>query len=755
MKINALLALVFFLASLAQADLKKVRWTGQEDTNSQFDHILSLVNQKTGLNLKTEDFSLIEERPLATSRFTMYGQKSGDFPIRGQVIRVWSRLDNQQTIQVEAHVDEPVPEGTIRLWSNRAALDSKTTLRLVKNAISKSSDDTEIQDVRWKDEWLNRQLVRTVRVKARRGYHRISIAISNGRIVEAIYQPFPFSDAYTNVPALIYPLWEEYENVPANLEGRLASELKFIKKEVRQAGENPYEALQNEMKYLESMFDPIKGLTEEGRKEGFWAMTYVKNQASQIYEKLPLVSNSFKKGAILEGKYTTVNFHPSVLKLSGINFALKRSSQFRPNWVVIDQETEMMEMIPESGILGRPLKSAQDAYSRVARRLPDHSVVDYINDGFDEVQVYWAVTQLFESLRPMGFTDPELSTRPFHAYLYDTDISMRDNAYYTDDTINFTTYSSHTHNMARDNTTIWHELGHGLMDRLMGDYLTLADTGGLSEGIADFVADLVIRDVTKGQDFVGSEQLRILNRTGFNLTNESHDDGEAYGGTLHDILAKVMQQDGLLGLKKVTDLTLEAMRLTRNHPELTANEWFSHMLFADELGNLPLRRPGEMRAIIEEALAGRNFSLEGLAPAEFKLMNGEHEIDSTGFGSRAQPIPVKLTAQESKDFRLRVQLKSSETYSFKYPVVIKVQLRQGPIQGAIRWKNESDEPHEYVLRDEKDTALIPLSVGGTCDEVNRPDGSCVDYAYVQIWNNGEKEEAQAKKRFYLRVIPQR
>ena len=87
-------------------------------------------------------------------------------------------------------------------------------------------------------------------------------------------------------------------------------------------------------------------------------------------------------------------------------------------------------------------------------------------------------------------------------------------------------------------------------------------------------------------------------------------------------------------------------------------------------------------------------------------------------------------------------------------MTIKVQLRQAPIQGAVHWNKESDEPHEYVLRDEKDTAAIPLTVTGTCDEVNRPDGSCVDYAYFQIWGAGEKDEAQAKKRFYVRVIPQ-
>ena len=59
-------------------------------------------------------------------------------------------------------------------------------------------------------------------------------------------------------------------------------------------------------------------------------------------------------------------------------------------------------------------------------------------------------------------------------------MESKDNAFYDSDTINFATYSPQELNMARDNTTIWHELGHGVMDRLMGTRLNLADTGGLS-----------------------------------------------------------------------------------------------------------------------------------------------------------------------------------------------------------------------------------------------------------------------------------
>ncbi|MBM6700585.1 hypothetical protein H7U32_09905, partial [Bifidobacterium pullorum subsp. saeculare] len=159
------------------------------------------------------------------------------------------------------------------------------------------------------------------------------------------------------------------------------------------------------------------------------------------------------------------------------------------------------------------------------------------------MQVYYAINQLFDALRPMGFTDPDLAERPFNAFLFNPDIESMDNAFYESDTINFTTYSPNEMNMARDNLTIWHELGHGVMDRLMGEKLDLADTGGLSEGMADFVAQLVVEGSEFGRDFLGRSDQRINNQTGFYLTNEVHDDGEAYGGTMKAFLDAAIARD--------------------------------------------------------------------------------------------------------------------------------------------------------------------------------------------------------------------
>src|SRR5690606_38172490 len=138
-----------------------------------------------------------------------------------------------------------------------------------------------------------------------------------------------------------------------------------------------------------------------------------------------------------------------------------------------------------------------------------------------------------------------------------------------------------------------------VMDRMMGDHLDLADTGGLSEGMADFIAALVTEAVTGGKDFPGYSDFRSGNRTGCFLTNEVHDDGKAYGGAMDDLMMLAISRYGhARGLHAVTDLTLEAMRLSRNHPELTAQEWFGRMLFADELGREGVREPGALGDLI-------------------------------------------------------------------------------------------------------------------------------------------------------------
>jgi len=253
--------------------------------------------------------------------------------------------------------------------------------------------------------------------------------------------------------------------------------------------------------------------------------------------------------------------------------------------------------------------------------------------------------------------------------------------------------------------------------------------------------------------------MRINNQTGFNLTNEIHDDGEAYGGTLNDFLLKAIDQFGhSAGLLKVTDLTLEAMRLSRNHPGLTAQDWFGHMLFADELPSVS-RKAGELAPLLIEALKGRNYAFAKEITAKYLLINGADEVTDSAPGSRERPILNIIKPNEMVTYAMHVRLQGTEAYKFKYPVTVRVQYQGGPIQGAIRWldnsaaKNASEERIyvDYLLNSEKEVLDFNLAASGKCDYVNRDDGSCVDFAYVQIWNNGDTTKPVAKKRFYLRI----
>lgn len=765
----ALTVAILTYVGTSNAEPVSIRWTGKDDKSAEFFHVIDRLNAQTGFKLSASDFLLLEDRALANNQFKMFIQMAGDVPLKRNSVRIWTDLQTNELIQFEAQIEgqEKIRslQSKLMAWPsfteiNPIAVKQKLN-QIARQMISAHRDDPFLRQMSGEVVWENDILVYQVVVKAKHGVHTIVFNHDLMQFISYNYKPFADAGSLQNndtefsLPAYVFPIYEETAN---NLkQNRIVSQLKYLKKNVKQAGTDPYAPLQNRQ-YLGSKQDPILGLTMQGQADGYWAASDIKSKVASIFDQLPQVENSFASptfgGVILQGRYATINIHPDAIKnFSGVQFSPLRSSVFKPSWAPVrNDDSGEWEMIPGGAFLGRPLTTFEEAYQRPARRLPDHDPVQYLNDGFDEVQVYFAINTFFEALHQTGFSDPELSTRPFHAFLYDPDIGSRDNAYYTDDTIHFTTYSAEAQNYARDNSTIWHELGHGIMDRLMGDFVRLADTGGLSEGMADFLAGLVIEKVTGGRPFDGSQDFRIVNTIGFSLTNEVHDDGESYGGSMRDILTLAKQKFGSVGVDKVGDLMLETMRLCRNHPGVTANTWFEHMLFADELGRAPLREKGELKDLILSALAQRNFGLQNQRQAEFKVIYNEKELNSIGAGSRENPIAVTNGSSENATYDLQVTLTDGELYKFAYPVRVRVQLQQGPLQGAIHWEGEEAKYLEYTLEKPDDIANIRLGVRAQCDWVNRNDGSCVDFAYIQIWPAGSKSPV-AKKRFYLRVTP--
>lgn len=759
LKLSFALALVFALTAplfaRAESTPFTARWTAKDDAVADFSHIVDTLNGKAGTQLSLSDFMIFEDINLATSHFRMYVQTAAGLPIQNRSVRVWTDLKTGQVIQVEAQIE---PKTSTHLFSAKVPLGKlnqrtdanlqKRLLAIAKSRAMANNEDPHIRSIAQRDEWQSSDLVRVFTIKGKRGTHIVRVSLSTYKLLGYDYREFLKADqaGEMSVPAMIFPIYEDAEGI---LQPRAMAQLKHLKTRIAKVNQDPFSILRLR-RYLSDKQDPVLGLTPQGQADGAWSMPDVKRHAALIRSQLPLSDNAFAAGLILEGRYATVSLHPDASKLAGLTFQPTISAQFKPQWSESDSGDEM---VPAASLLGRPLRSFEDAFLRPARRYADNNPTSLLNDGFDEIQVYYAIDTLMDSLQQMGFQDPELSTRPFNAFLYDPDISMRDNAFYTDDTINFTTYSPGSTNYARDNTTIWHELGHGVMDRLMGDTLNLTDSGGLAEGMADFVASLVIAKVTNGQSFEGQEKMRIVNRTAFFLTNESHDDGEAYGGSMYDLLNAARAKYGEAGTTKVADLTMEAMRLSRNSPSLDAPAWFNHMLFADELGHDPVRAPGELRVLILTALAGRNFEFDPASAAKLTISYKDQDVDAGKDGSRGKPIVVSLHDQETAQFEVKIKAHGSSAYPLNFPLKVKLGFNGGPLQGSVHWVGEEQGNRELMLTAADQDVSAQLSVTGKCDAINREDGSCSDFVYIQIFRDGDQKPI-GKKRFYVRVKPQ-
>lgn len=724
-----------------------------------FEAMLEKANAETKVVFADTDFYLIEDRELATSRFQMYVQHSQQVPVTQTAIRIWSDKSTKELILAELHLSEETKKAQKLLAQkfkkarfSKGALNSKqlslAITKLVSTEIAKHDTDDRVISMKFTDQWVNGDLVREVEVRGRRGVHRISVSLLKNRIIEKHYMEFPQSEQFQTVKANVYPIYEEVEHTGEKLPFEVR-DLKFISTAIPDGGETPLAEFRG-VKFSETKYHPVLAETEVGRSYDFWSEATLRRRIEKSVSLFPVKANNFETGLLLQGKYATINIHPGARAFADINFPLKPSVNHQINWTKVGEE---YEATPISGLYGKLITSEQSLLNLLPERLPDHDPVAYINSGFDEVQVYYGVTVLMDALADMGFEDAELSTKPFHAFLYDPDISMKDNAYYYDNTINFTTYNPGTPNLARDNPTVWHELGHGVMDRLMGPHLGFADSkggyGGLSEGMADFVAKIIVEHQTSGAEFPGKNDFRIMNSTGFYLTNEFHDEGEAYGGAMNDMLAGVISHEGREGLFDFTDLTLEAMRLTRNHPALSPKSWYEHMLYADALGS-EVREPNQFKDLIEKALVKRNFSFDpAFKPAAMKVTFENGELTNSSDASRDKPL-VECGLDGTVAHDLKVELTPGDADFIKFPATVKVEYKKGALQGAIRWVGEETNPTVYTINSASEVLSLPLRASMDCETVNQPDGSCKDYAYLQVFGAGEAKPV-AKKRFYLKL----
>ncbi|SMF26847.1 hypothetical protein [Pseudobacteriovorax antillogorgiicola] len=739
------------------------RWIGGPDTPAaHLGSILDAFNREKFTSFQADEFHLSEERLLATSQYRRYAQVRAGIPVRGSSIRIWSHPETKAVVQIEARLSkypsEPDPQTLSSFRGNQTELTrqrfAKATEQVAKHPLDPLAGDHESHFF-----WDGAKLVEEVKVHSDQGIHEFSFHGTESRVANYHYHQHQMTDHGGRVPARVYPIWELGPGLdsPSTL---IPAEIDLLDPMLHEADKTDFRVISG-LNLKRQNYSEDLGNTMYGRDQGLWNYDFLESIIRGIFATLPMKENAFQdEGSSqvrLVGKYARVFIHPAAANLYGINFNVDPAPFIYPSYQY-NSETQESILNPQLRTFGRALKDRLDAYDRIP--LPSgkvsNDIVELINSGFDEIQMYWAMNILFEHLHQMGFTDPELSTRPFDAILFNPSINARNNAYYSRDTINFTNYSPDKGNYARDNTVIWHEIGHGLQDRLMGDYYRFNDSGGLNEGMADIIAHLVVEARTLGQNFPGRKDRRINNRIGFHLTNESHDDGEAYGGAMMDMTDAAIKRFGIHdGLARSSELIFETMRLTRDHPGITAEVWFEHMIFADSLNRpfqLPsgaIREAGEMRSLIMDALKSRNFAFaQSDTPASFTVEFEDTVLSSRSLASRGNPIKLDLNDDETKSFTLRFTTANGSAFRFKYPLSIEIDYEGGPLQGSVDWLGQDREPQRVTISQAEASVEHTVTARGRCETINRSDNTCSDFVYLKLFQSGDSEPI-GKKRFYV------
>jgi hypothetical protein len=756
MKIWILILVSVFAFQASSGELQKVRWTGKDKSLSDLTAILSQLSQQLQISLKAEDFRLNEKRDLQGMNFSYYQQMVDGVPVRNAGVRIWQNPQTQNLIQMIAYIFNPTTKEMklARTQYQRTLLESSLSDISFANVRKIVGEDlTQIRNFKavrqWKDDKVI--LMLTVFGKDRSvEYHldprTLVIQYRQVRMYPQTETKAPRinqTDEYS-VPAHVFKVNEEVE-MPW---GRRASgakpepvELKYLKKKNR-ATLQDWTAQMPQREFNSAKEDPIKAATPEGRAEGYWSAQSIKEMIDATTQMIPERANQAASAAYLDGRYVQILINSEAFKKFNVQtFSPFYSTAVSQSWA---PAASGWNLNLNAASFGRAFFSPADLLLRQAPYETRRDTGALINEGFDEMQVYWAVTKWFETMQDAGFNDFELSTRPIQAFLFDPDIESQNNAFYNQDTINFTTYTDDSINEARNLITIWHELGHGLMDRLQGS--SGFDNGGLSEGIADFAAEMVLRGYYKNQVPEAIARRRIVNRTGFQLTSEFHDDGEAYGGSLKDVMDLKIAQDGFVGYAKTCDLVLDAMRLTRQSPNLSLQDWYEALVLSDENGKTGLRAPGEFAATLKTAFAGRNYVYLQPAAAKMTLSYNDIEITDSSKGSRSSPIKLALAAGSEQDFLLKLNVKSAaDVYAYPLKVVLSYK-ETNALQGAAKYKDEADQA--FTLNSPNDTIEIPITVLAGCDSINTSQNSCKDFVNVQVFAK-DAAESFAKKRFYI------
>ena len=163
-----------------------------------------------------------------------------------------------------------------------------------------------------------------------------------------------------------------------------------------------------------------------------------------------------------------------------------------------------------------------------------------------------------------------------------------------------------------------------------------------------------------------------------------------------------------------------------------------------------MREPGELRSIIEAALARRNYGDEK-DRAKFVLTFADGTatkvIDSQAEGSRYNEHVVTLSSKDSITVPLSVAVTDGTALKFTAPKV-ELEFGNSASQNSIEWADETT-PHFSPGALTGGRLDFTVTAKGACQVKNREDG-CADFVLVKILDAGQ-DKPVAKKRFYLRI----
>lgn len=149
----------------------------------------------------------------------------------------------------------------------------------------------------------------------------------------------------------------------------------------------------------------------------------------------------------------------------------------------------------------------------------------------------------------------------------------------------------------------------------------------------------------------------------------------------------------------------------------------------------------------------RNFSFNSnFKPAKMTVNFNGVELTNESAASREKPI-VACSSTGVVAYDLKLKLEAGDADFIQFPAIVKVEYKKGALQGAINWEGEAVNPETYVVNSAEEVLNLPIRASMKCDSINQPDGSCKDYAYIQVYKSGESKPI-AKKRFYLKIQDQ-